>query len=320
MLLDAARPLSAATAAVQSRGPTPPPETAAVSFARAGDVAGASALIRRDPTQIDTVLSAFAAERPGLVPDLVATSSATIERRPPVTSPAEEPSLGTRIWGGVRAVGGALETVAGGALILTPEPTMLTKAGGVALGAHGIDNFQAGVRQAISGQEQDTLTQQGVEATAGALGADPQIARTIGLGVDIGIGFTGSGVAALSRIAGGSRMVWNSVRATQPLYEGTIIPRSFSLAAGSTNVWVHGNGTTHIAEYANAMLARGIAPELVNLTSQVQLTSLQAAVRAAGTQGIGYEQMMRVGGWELIFSAPRAGQSLPVLKHALPIR
>jgi hypothetical protein len=319
MLVDAAR--ASAPATLPAREPSPPPETPAARLAREGDVAGASDLIRRDPTQIDAVLGAFAAERPGLVPDLVAASAATIERRPPTaTAPPEEPSLGTRIWGGVRALGGALETVAGGALIVTPEPTMLTKAGGVALGAHGIDNIQAGVRQAISGREQDTLTQQGVEATAGALGADPQTARTIGLGVDIGIGFTGSGVAALSRLAGGSRMVWNSVRATQPLYEGTVIPRSFTFAAGSTNVWVHGNGTKHIAEYANAMLARGVAPELVNLTSQVQLTSLQAAVRTAGSQGIGYEQMMRVGGWELIFSAPRAGQALPVLKHALPIR
>jgi hypothetical protein len=68
--------------------------------------------------------------------------------------------------------------------------------------------------------------------------------------------------------------VWDSVKATQPLYEGTAIPRSFELATGNGKVGVHGNVTEHMAEYATSMLNRGVSPSMVNMGTQAQMTSL----------------------------------------------
>ncbi len=92
-----------------------------------------------------------------------------------------------RVWGGVKAVAGIFEMIGGGLLLAAPEPTGATKVGGVALGAHGIDTLQSGFRQAVSGQEQQSLTQQGVAALARELGTDEATASNIGMWVDIAV-------------------------------------------------------------------------------------------------------------------------------------
>ena len=112
--------------------------------------------------------------------------------------------------------------------------------------------------------------------------------------------------------------VWDSVKATQPLYEGTAIPRSFELATGNGKVWVHGNATEHMAEYATSMLNRGVSPPLLNMSTQAQITSLQSAVTAATANGVPYGKLLNVGGWELKFGAPQQAGQLPALIHALP--
>jgi RHS repeat-associated protein len=148
----------------------------------------------------------------------------------------------------------------------------------------------------------------------------------------VGGGFLAGGVAMLAVLAapealatllshlglsGETATVWASVRATQAFYQGTVIPRSFEIATASGAVWVHGNATEHMAERAVAMLNRGIPQALVNLGSQVQIRSLQSAVQLAIDGGIRYGELMRKGGWELIFRAPRAAGQLPALIHAL---
>lgn len=112
--------------------------------------------------------------------------------------------------------------------------------------------------------------------------------------------------------------IWNSVKATQPVYEGTVIPRSFELATASGDFWVHGNASEHLAEYAESMLKKGVSPDLVHLASQQQLQSLQAAVESATAKGVPYDDVITVGGWELKFGRPRVEGQLPVLIHALP--
>ena len=46
--------------------------------------------------------------------------------------------------------------------------------------------------------------------------------------------------------------------------------------------------------------------DLVNLASQQQIRSLQAAVQSATANGVPYGQVINVGGWELKFGEPRA--------------
>lgn len=112
--------------------------------------------------------------------------------------------------------------------------------------------------------------------------------------------------------------VWDFIKSTQPNYPGSVIPKSFelSLSNGQT-VWVHGNATEHIAEYAK-MKAVNYTPEAVRLASQQQLASLQAAVNTATKSGVSYDKVINVGGWELKFSPARDAGGYPALIHALP--
>jgi RHS repeat-associated protein len=117
--------------------------------------------------------------------------------------------------------------------------------------------------------------------------------------------------------AQGTGTVWDSVRATQPLHPGTQIPRSFELTTSNGTVWVHGNATKHIAEYANAMLSRGVHPNLVNIGTQQQIRGLHGAIQAATAGGVPYGRLVTIGGWELKFAAARATDEFPALIHAL---
>ena len=113
--------------------------------------------------------------------------------------------------------------------------------------------------------------------------------------------------------------VWDDITPTQPNYQGSDLPRSFQLDAGGTKVWVHGNATEHMAEYLSGMASRGATQTQIELATQGQLASLQAAVAQAGEGGLQLNQLMNVDGWELKFGPPKAAGQLPTLFHALYI-
>jgi hypothetical protein len=96
-------------------------------------------------------------------------------------------SASNRFWGGLRAAGGIVELLGAAALLGAPEPTMATKAGGIVLGAHGIDTVQSGARQLWTGRTTSSLTEQGASALARQLGAEPKTAENIGTAVDIAV-------------------------------------------------------------------------------------------------------------------------------------
>lgn len=101
--------------------------------------------------------------------------------------------------GGVKAVGGALEMVAGGALLVTPEPTLVTKAAGVVVAVHGADVASSGLKQMWTGEEESSLTSQGLQAA----GMSKQNAEI----VDASISIIGSGGAGALRNASKGEMV-----------------------------------------------------------------------------------------------------------------
>jgi RHS repeat-associated protein len=104
-----------------------------------------------------------------------------------------------RTLGAFRAVGGAAETTLGVAGLLTPEPTMVTKALGGAAVAHGADTFIAGLRQMMTGKPADTITQRGIATIAEKAGASPETAKTIGAFGDAGLGIlTTCGVSSVT--------------------------------------------------------------------------------------------------------------------------
>lgn len=119
---------------------------------------------------------------------------------------SEPETSGNRLWGGLKLIGGALEMVGAGALWLAPEPTMLTKAGGTVLGAHGADTVSTGFWQLWTGRSQRTLTDKAAESLALRLGASPETAGQIGTGVDIAVPLVvslGIGAARIAAIRGG---------------------------------------------------------------------------------------------------------------------
>jgi hypothetical protein len=100
---------------------------------------------------------------------------------------SEGHSLSTRLWGGAQALLGVIEVIGAGALLVAPDPTLLTKVGAGALGASGLDNAQAGARQAWSGGATDTLTYAAAAGAARSFGADEEAAEQIGRGFDIAV-------------------------------------------------------------------------------------------------------------------------------------
>jgi Bacterial CdiA-CT RNAse A domain len=107
----------------------------------------------------------------------------------------------TRMWGAVGLLGGALELLGAGALLAVPEPTLTTKVAGGVLGAHGLDTAGANLRQIVSGQSQSTVTAQASRSAAELLGADPNTAAKIGVGVDLAVPLLAGVVGALRVLA-----------------------------------------------------------------------------------------------------------------------
>ena len=104
-----------------------------------------------------------------------------------------------RLVAGLEIVGGGLETVGGVLLLLTPEPTMLTKALGGVMTVHGADFTQAAIRQLFSGKRVEDFTEQGSTWAARHAGASPKTARRIGVVLDVTVGL-GDTIVGASRV------------------------------------------------------------------------------------------------------------------------
>lgn len=166
--------------------------------------------------------------------------------------------------------------------------------------------YQAVTGQTLSGQELGTADRW----LSGILGAIPAGAAAYGKISEF--------VAAKGIGGGATGTVWDSTKATQPTYPGSVIPKSFEMSLpNGQSVWVHGNATEHLAEYAQ-MVATNNPPNVVRLTTQQQLASLQGAVNTATQGSVPYNQLVNVGGWELNFAPPRQPGQMPALIHALP--
>ncbi len=110
--------------------------------------------------------------------------------------------------------------------------------------------------------------------------------------------------------------VFDFIKGTQPVYPGSVIPKSFEMTlSNGQKVWVHGNATEHMAEYA-ASKAITHTPEAVRLASQEELRSFQSAVNTATKDDMPYGRRITVDGWQLEIKPPRAEGELPTIIHA----
>ncbi|WP_242455707.1 hypothetical protein [Pantoea agglomerans] len=96
-------------------------------------------------------------EDEGLTFALSPVQMAAIVRRKTVS---QGETLSNRLWGGLGIVGGVAEIFGAGVLCIVPEPTMITKAGCVVVGAHSLDTLNASLKQVWTGRKTETATAQ----------------------------------------------------------------------------------------------------------------------------------------------------------------
>lgn len=102
-------------------------------------------------------------------------------------SVTEGETLSNRLYGGLGLVMGTLELAGATALCIAPEPTRLTKAGCVVVGAHSLDSINTAAKQIITGNDTRTATYKAASAMAKSFGADDDTAMKIGMTVDIAV-------------------------------------------------------------------------------------------------------------------------------------
>ena len=118
---------------------------------------------------------------------------------------AGEVSLGTRVTGGLRAVGGAAQSFLGGSVVVAGAGPSATGVGSlvgvpaIGLGslaaAHGADHFQTGLRQLWTGRELDTVTSRGLQAAGLSQGTANLIDAGAGIALSAGAGFAAQSAA-----------------------------------------------------------------------------------------------------------------------------
>lgn len=106
-----------------------------------------------------------------------------------------------RAVGVLQVLGGALEAAGGVGLVLVPEPTFLTKAGGTILIAHSADTIVAGLQSIWTGAIQQSYTHEGAAALARTAKVPERYVGAVATGVDIAAGVGPSAAAQVARYA-----------------------------------------------------------------------------------------------------------------------
>ncbi|HDJ1438303.1 TPA: hypothetical protein PPN70_000708 [Serratia rubidaea] len=113
----------------------------------------------------------------------------------------EAETFSNRLLGGLGVLLGAVEMVGAMGLCIAPEPTRLTKAGCVVVGAHSLDTVHSAARQMISGRDTRSATYQLAVNAARQLGADEDTALNIGFTVDIAVPVGFAAAIGATRVA-----------------------------------------------------------------------------------------------------------------------
>lgn len=102
-------------------------------------------------------------------------------------SVTEGETFSNRLYGGLGLVMGTLELAGATALCIAPEPTGLTKAACVIVGAHSMDSINTAADQVLSGKNVRSVTYRASVEMAKQFGADDETAWTVGLTVDVAV-------------------------------------------------------------------------------------------------------------------------------------
>ena len=113
----------------------------------------------------------------------------------------EAETLSNRLLGGLGVLLGGVEMAGAATLCIAPEPTGLTKAGCVVVGAHSLDTVHSAAQQMISGRDTRSATYQLAVNAAKQLGADEDTALKIGITVDIAVPMSFAAAIGALRVA-----------------------------------------------------------------------------------------------------------------------
>jgi len=113
--------------------------------------------------------------------------------------------------------------------------------------------------------------------------------------------------------SGTTGTVWDSIKATGPLINGTNIPRSFDITVNGRVLVVHPAATKHFAQHLGRFGGGYVSPA----TSQTFLMSFRSALEKATAQGLPkLGDRIVVDGWEFVLSQ-WPNQANPVVQHAV---
>jgi len=178
----------------------------------------------------------------------------------------ESEVMSNRLLGGLDLLMGSVELAGATTLCMVPEPTGLTKAGCVVVGAHSMDTINAAADRIITGKDTRTATYQAAVALAKQFGADDKTAWNIGLTVDVGV------PAAFGLAIGAARVVY--VRGgTFKLIEHEAIK---GIKAGGHTI------AKHVAIPDNELLARlARSPQMQSVSSYFSYELAEKATSSA---------------------------------------
>jgi RHS repeat-associated protein len=206
----------------------------------------------------------------------------------------EEPSFwqrhGTRIVGAIQVIGGALEIAAGAAGLAAP--TGVTQVLGTVALAHGADTVATGLHTLLSGNVQETLTQQAVSGTARFAGASPETAHSIGAGADFVAGVVpsvGLGLAKAAAARGLAEAGTQAASHAAPEVAAHAAPEAAAHAAPEAAA----HAAPEAAAHATPEAAAHAAPEAAAHAAP-EAAARAAPEIAARAAGQGAESVLRV--------------------------
>ena len=109
--------------------------------------------------------------------------------------------------------------------------------------------------------------------------------------------------------------IFSKISSTAPLYEGTLIPKFFSLTTKAGEVFFKHNATEHLAELAGSAGAAGGT----RYATALILKSVESAVTKYLQQGVKFGTKVVIDGWELVLVQNATATVKIAVIHAVPI-
>ena len=226
-------------------------------------------------------------------------------------SEEDQPSLWNRFTGGLKMVGGALETVAGAGLVAAGAATselgigIPIAAAGYFVGAHGLDTTVSGARTLWNGTQVDTFTSQGLQlagmtrTTANLADATISIAGTFGANMA-----TRAPAVATVALEGPSVSISHAAGAPSAL--GVANPVGYAvghtrvgvnLGEGAGTVWSHLTvpgervmmSSGGLVESGTAVISEGstLAPKFASVVTIPRTAAQASAAQSVVTSSVG---------------------------------